>query len=78
MRESTIMLTQTDLLIQKLIARLRDEDPLTRRNAAAALRLHGSRATPAIPELAGLLSDEDPAVRTEAERALNRLRTAAA
>ena len=72
------MLTQPDLLIQKLIARLRDEDPVTRRNAAGALRLHGGRATAAIPELARLLSDEDPTVQAEAQRALSRLRTAAA
>jgi len=72
------MLTQPDLLIQKLIARLRDEDPVTRRNAAGALRLHGGRAVAAIPELARLLSDEDLAVQAEAQRALSRLRTAAA
>jgi len=65
-------------LIQKLVARLSDEDPLTRRNAAAALRLHGRRAMAAIPELARLLADEDPAVQAEAQRALDRLRTVAA
>ena len=72
------MLKQPDPLIQKLIARLRDGDPATRRNAAGALRLHGGRATVAIPELARLLTDEDPAVQAEAQRALDRLRTAAA
>ncbi len=69
---------QADPLIQRLIARLRDEDPVARRNAAGALRLHGGRAMAAIPELVRLLSDEDPAVQAEAQRALNRLRTAAA
>jgi len=72
------MRTQPDPLIQKLIARLSDEDPVTRRNAAGALRLHGGRATAAIPELVRLLSDTDPAVQAEAQRALSRLRTAAA
>jgi HEAT repeat protein len=67
-----------DPLIQKLIARLKHEDPITRRNAAGALRLHGSRATAAIPELSKLLSDEDSRVRTEAEQALKRVRNAAA
>lgn len=72
------MREKTDPLIQKLIARLRDADPVTRRNAVGALRLHGSRATPAIPELVSLLSDADPAVQAEVQRALSRLRTAAA
>lgn len=69
---------QPDPLIQKLIARLSDADPVARRNAATALRLHGSRAAAAIPELVELLSDTDPAVQAEAQRALNRLRTTAA
>jgi HEAT repeat protein len=72
------MAEPTDPLIQKLIARLRDEDPINRRNAAGALRLHGRRATAAAAELAMLLADEDPSVRSEARRALERLRTAAA
>ncbi len=72
-----IMLRHPDPLIQKLIARLSDADPLTRRNAAAALRLHGRRATVAMDELGRLLGDEDPHVRAEAERALDRLRAVA-
>jgi HEAT repeat protein len=72
------MSQQLDPLIRKLVTRLKDEDPLTRRNAAGALRLHGSRATGAIPELSRLLSDQDPRVREEARRALARLRNAAA
>jgi HEAT repeat protein len=72
------MLTQPDPLIQKLIAKLHDEDPVARRNAAGALRLHGPRAAVAMPELARLLNDEDPKVQAEARRALDRLRTAAA
>ena len=67
-----------DRLIQKLIEKLSDSDPITRRNAAGALRLHGSRAVPAIPALIRILDDEDPRVREEAERALTRLRAAAA
>ena len=72
------MSEQLDPLIQKLITRLKDEDPVTRCNAAGALRLHGSRATGAIPELSKLLSDQDLRVREEAQRALERLRNAAA
>ena len=69
---------QPDLLIGKLIEKLHDRDPRNRRNAAGALRLHGSRAVSAIPALADLLADEDPRVRHEAERALDRLRPLAA
>ena len=72
------MSQQLDPLIRKLVSKLKDEDPLTRRNAAGALRLHGSRATGAIPELSKLLSDHDLRVRQEARRALERLRDAAA
>lgn len=67
-----------DPLIAKLIAKLNHEDPITRRNAAGALRLHGQRAVAAIPELKRLLTDSDPRVRHEAEHALNCLRTVAA
>jgi HEAT repeat protein len=72
------MSERLDPLIQKLIGRLKDEDPVTRRNAAGALRLHGPRAAAAVPELTRLLTDEDPKVREEARRALQRLRVAAA
>lgn len=72
------MATETDTLIRKLIDKLGDGNPVTRRNAAAALRLHGPRALPAIPALAVLLDDEDAHVRREADRALRRLRTVAA
>jgi len=61
------------LLIQKLIERLDYDDPITRRNAAGALRLHGMRAAPAIPALTRLLDDENKQVRLEARRALDRL-----
>lgn len=67
-----------DPLIERLIEKLRHADPVTRRNAAAALRLHGARAVAAVGELTGLLSDEDPRVRAEAARALDRLRSVAA
>lgn len=67
-----------DPLIRKLIEKLHDTDPVTRRNAAGALRLHGARAVAAISALSGLLSDQDPRVRMEAERALDRLRVLAA
>ena len=69
---------QSDSLIAKLIQRLHDADPVARRNAVGALRLHGERAVPAISELDSLLSDEDAEVRAEARRALDRLRQAAA
>ena len=72
------MSEQTDPLIRKLIARLKHQDPATRRNAAGALRLHGSRATVAIAELRVLLTDEDSRVREVAQRALRRLRNPAA
>lgn len=76
--EHKMMSHQPDRLIQKLIEKLDDRDPITRRNAAGALRLHGPRAIAAIPALAGLLGDIDPRVREEAERALIRLRASAA
>ena len=67
-----------DSLIRKLIEKLHDADPMTRRNAAGALRLHGSRAVDAIPDLSEMLTDEDSRVRYEVERALDQLRTVAA
>jgi hypothetical protein len=72
------MTTQTDLLILKLIEKLTDIDPITRRNAAGALRLQGARATAAIPAISQLLTDQDPRVRGEAERAVEHLRLSAA
>jgi HEAT repeat protein len=66
------------LLISKLIEKLHDANPITRRNAAGALSLQGARALAAIPAIAVLLTDQDPRVRTEAERALDHLRLAAA
>ena len=72
------MTSSRDALILKLIEKLGDADPLTRRNAAGALRLHGARAVAAIPALTTLLDDQDPRVRNEAERAIDRLRAVAA
>jgi HEAT repeat protein len=72
------MSAKPDLLILKLIEKLSAPDPITRRNAAGALRLHGLRALPAVPALTALLEDEDARVRREAERALERLRLPAA
>jgi HEAT repeat protein len=69
----TIVAVQGDLLIQKLIERLGYDDPVARRNAAGALRLHGDRAVSAVPALERLLDDENPRVRNEARRALERL-----
>ena len=71
----TNTIAHSDSLIRELINRLRDRDPVTRRNAAAALRLNGARAVAAISALTTLLSDEDVRVRREAERALHCLRT---
>ena len=71
-------MTAQDPLIRKLIEKLHDADPMTRRNAAGALRLHGSKAIDAIPDLSELLTDEDSRVRYEVERALDRLRFVAA
>ena len=67
-----------DLLILKLVEKLGDANPITRRNAAGALRLQGSRAVDAISALSTLLEDEDIRVRREAERAIDHLRLVAA
>jgi HEAT repeat protein len=72
------MIQQPDPLIDKLIRRLHDADPSVRRNAGGSLRLHGARAVCAVSELSRLLADEDDTVRHEAQRALDRLRQAAA
>ncbi len=72
------MPTSVDSVISKLIDRLHDADPAVRRNAAGALRLHGRRASCAVPELARLVDDEDARVRVEAQHALSRLRDSAA
>lgn len=69
------MTKQQDPLIRTLIDKLGDHDPLTRRNAAGALRLHGARALSAIPALRALLDDHDFRVREEVRRALDRLQT---
>jgi HEAT repeat protein len=63
-----------DLMIRKLIEKLADHDPRTRRSAAGALGLNGVRARPAIPALSALLGDDDARVRREAERVLDHLR----
>jgi HEAT repeat protein len=73
-----MMTSQIDLLILKLIEKLGDSDPITRRNATGALRLQGPRAIAAIPAISALLADDDPRVRREAERAVDDLRMAAA
>ena len=72
------MSAELDPLILKLIEKLRDADPITRRNAAGALRLQGARAAAAIPAISRLLDDQDQRVRKEAERAVSHLRMAAA
>jgi hypothetical protein len=72
------MSRQPDLLILKLIEKLGDADPITRRNATGALRLQGFRAVAAIPAISALLSDEDSRVRNEAERTIDHLRLVAA
>ena len=72
------MADQSDALIAKLIRQLRDADPVARRNAVGALRLHGERAVCALSELGKLLADEDAKVRAETQRTLDRLRQAAA
>lgn len=72
------MNAQLDPLILKLIEKLHDSDPITRRNAAGALRLQGARAAAAIEAIAELLADHDPRVRREAERAIDQLRLSAA
>ena len=69
-----LLSAQPDLLIIKLIEKLRDSDRRTRRNAAGALGMQGTRALEAIPVLSALLSDSDPEVRATAERTLDHLR----
>ena len=59
---------QHDLLIDKLIERLQYDDPIVRRNAAGALRLHGQRARGSVAALEKLLDDPAPMVRAEAQR----------
>ena len=71
-----LLSAQPDLLIRKLIEKLRDSDRRTRRNAAGALGMQGARALEAIPELSALLSDSDPEVRATAQRTLDHLRFA--
>jgi HEAT repeat protein len=66
-------LGQSDLLIQKLVEKLQDADPIIRRNATGALRLQGHRAAPALPAISSLLNDQDPRVRREAERTIESL-----
>ena len=78
MQTNVNMLKQPDLLILKLMEKLGDTDPVTRRNAAGALRLQGSRAVAAIAALTALLTDQDARVRTEAQRAVDHLRLVAA
>ena len=68
------MSMQPDLLILKLIEKLSDSNPITRRNAAGALRLQGARAVVALPAISALLTDQDSRVRNEAERAVAHLR----
>jgi HEAT repeat protein len=63
-----------DPLIQKLMEKLNDSNPIIRRNAAGALRLQGARAVCALPAIAALLTDQDSRVRNEAERAVAHLR----
>jgi len=70
----TLLSAQPDLLIRKLIEKLRDSDRRTRRNAAGALGMQGARALEAIPDLSALLSDSDPQVRATAETTLDHLR----
>ena len=72
------MTVHTDPLIRKLMVKLRDPDPITRRNAAGALRLQGAKAAAALPAIAQLLDDEDIRVRREAARAVQHLRLPAA
>ena len=68
----------TDTLINRLVLRLESADPITRLNAAGALRLNGRRAIAALPALERLLGDDDSRVRVEARNAIERLKQVAA
>jgi HEAT repeat protein len=70
---ATSMTDKPDLLIAKLIEKLRDPDPRIRRNATGALRMQGAKARVAAAAIQPLLKDSDPAVRREAERTLETL-----
>jgi HEAT repeats len=69
------MANQNNELIIKLVQELNAPNQMARKNAIGALRLHGKRATTAIPAIAQLLDREaDPQVKAEAQRALQSLR----
>jgi len=72
------MIVANDMLIQRIVDRLHDPDPITRRNAVAALRLNGQRAAVALTALTALLDDNDPFVRSEVRRTLDLIRSVAA
>jgi hypothetical protein len=67
------MCERYDPLIHKLVNKLDESDPITRRNALGSLRLNGPRAAQAAQAIARMLCDQDPAVRAEAERVLKLL-----
>ena len=72
------MILANDTLIQRIVDRLHDPDPTTRRNAVAALRLNGERSMVAMTALNALLDDNDPFVRSEVRRTLDLFRSVAA
>jgi hypothetical protein len=68
------MTNPDDRLILRLVNGLNAPDRATRKNSVGALRLHGERATVALPAITELLSHEqDPQVQAEARRAIQQL-----
>lgn len=72
------MVSASDPIMQRILQRLHDPDPVARRNAVAALRLNGARSAAIVSALTPLLEDGDQRVRCEARRTLDLLRSAAA
>jgi serine/threonine-protein kinase len=62
-------------VVEALEGRLEDRDPRVRKAAAAALRVMGADAGPAMPALTKLIrTDDDPGVRQQGEAALTAIR----
>ncbi len=72
------MAAVADNVMQRILDRLQDPDPVARRNAVAALRLNAACSAATLSALMPLLNDRDPRVRAEVRRTLDLMRSAAA
>jgi HEAT repeat protein len=61
------------MVVPALVATLRDEDDLVRRDGAAALGKIGAGAKAAVPALLAATQDRNLGVRQEAAKALQRI-----